>query len=129
MLTEEQIKAIVSEAEEKYPVARKYYGFGENEYHDINCRSRTAHIAALTQEREKVKPLLEALEEISIDRYPENVFTPMTDEEFSVFVRYVQRRYSVDQISGYYGRFFHKIHIDIAQEAINNFNKNLNLLP
>lgn len=71
----------------------------------------------------RLERAMEALEEIATDHYPESVFKPMSEDEWAEFVKYVQRKYTIDAISGYYGRFFHKIHRDIAQKALKEISR------
>lgn len=65
--------------------------------------------------------LIEALEKISVDHYPESVFKPISNKQWAEIAEYIQRKYNLDAISGHYGRFFCKIHRDIATAALNSF--------
>lgn len=120
-LTKEEEQKIEAEALKAYPEVDFDPQF--KNYWETQSRIRRyeikAYIAAATSRQLRIKELEEALEKISVDHYPESVFKPMTEGEWSEVVRYIQRKYNIDAISGYYGRFFHKIHRDIAQQALN----------
>lgn len=63
--------------------------------------------------------LIDALKEITEDLYPEDVFLPISETEWHGIVDYLTKGgYSVDRISGHYGRLFHRIHRVIANTAL-----------
>ena len=68
--------------------------------------------------------LLEALEKLTVDHYPESIFQPLTDEEWKgIKWLFEQAGFSLDRLSAEIARKIKAPIIKAATEAINNYKK------
>lgn len=70
----------------------------------------------LLKSAEKV---LEAFETISKQKYPAKIFKPMQQKDWTALHRFCENHgYSLDRISGEYGRMFTVTQANVASEAL-----------
>ncbi len=76
--------------------------------------------ASLTAEREKVERLEAALQEITYDPYPEDLFKPIPAEQWRLIHEMLKGNFSIsiDRLSAEYGRLFRKPLQEKAKEAL-----------
>ena len=70
--------------------------------------------------KQKLNKAIKAFEEMSRNPYPQNIFIPINEEDFEKIDNLCKQHlgYSIDRLSGDYGRFFSEMYRKKAQKTL-----------
>lgn len=121
-LSKDKKRQIEDDALLLYPfvdILPKETGYHEN---DVAEHKQKSFIAGATAEATKSLILIEALEKIKENHYPESLFAPLTENEWDrIKFALKQWGFSVDRLSSHYGRILLKPDQQLAADALEKY--------